>query len=159
MNQKTLHTLEFHKVIEGLAAHASSDRGKEYCEKLVPITNEEKIRERQRETKDALSRLFADSGISFGGIRDMAPYAKRLAIGSSLTAGELLCVSNLLSVTGRAKNYGRPKRDDAPADSLTRYFEALEPLTKLQEEIERCIISEDEIADDASPSRMLPIVL
>ncbi len=150
MNKKVLKTLEFDKVIEQLIALAASEKGKEYCSKLTPISNEEKIKERQLQTSDALGRLIRDDRISFGGIHDMTLFAKRLEIGGMLNAGELLKVSNLLSITSRAKNYGRPKRDDLPVDSLQHFFSELEPQTQVREEIERCIISENDIADDAS---------
>ena len=150
MNKKVLKTLEFDKVIEQLIELAASDKGKEYCSKLTPISNKEKIKERQAQTSDALGRLIRDDRISFGGIHDMSLYAKRLEIGGMLNAGELLKISSLLSITSRAKNYGRPKRDDLPVDSLQHFFAELEPHTQVREEIERCIISESDIADDAS---------
>lgn len=75
---------------------------------------------------------------------------KRLEIGGALNTAELLRICRLLSNTARAKSYGRHDTQEDLADCLDIYFDGLEPLTPLSNEIERCIISEDEISDDAS---------
>ena len=104
----------------------------------------------QRQTGDALSRLFKKGSVSFGGAKDIRASLKRLEIGSTLGIPELLAVCGLLENCARVKSYGRPEISDAPPDSLTSTFDALEPLTSLSTEIRRCILSEDEISDDAS---------
>lgn len=152
MNKKVLHTLEFDKITERLTAYATSDKGKEYCRLLKPISDIEKIRERQKETGDALRRIFAKGTVSFSGIHDPSLFAKRLDIGSSLNTTELLQIVSLLTVASRAKSYGAPGRTDTSGDSLTHYFNELDPLDPLRNEISRCIISEDEISSDASPA-------
>ena len=152
MNKKVLHTLEFDKITEHLTGFATSDKGKEYCMLLKPVSDIEKIRQRQRETGDALRRIFAKGTVSFSGIHDPSLFAKRLDIGSSLNTAELLQVVSLLSVASRAKSYGAPGRTDTSGDSLTHYFNELDPLDPLRNEISRCIISEDEISSDASPA-------
>ena len=75
---------------------------------------------------------------------------KRLEVGAALGSGELLRILKLLQTAGRVKAYGRHDTQDELTDCLDAYFEQLEPLTLLANEIERCIISEDEIIDDAS---------
>ncbi len=152
MNKKALETLEYNKIIDRLASNASTDKGKEYCKKLVPISNEEKIKSRQEETAHALSRLIRDGSIDFSGIYDVTLLEKHLEIGGTLSQVELLHISSLLSVTARAKRFGRSKGEDTPNDSLSHFFEELEPFTKTREEIDRCLISENEVADDASPA-------
>mgnify|MGYP002980131742 FL=1 len=97
------------------------------------------------ETSDALSRVYAKGAVSFGGVHDVGASVKRLEIGSSLNTVELLHISSLLTAAARVKNYY-----EDTTDSLTGYFHALEPLTPLNTEIKRCILSEDEISDDAS---------
>ncbi len=151
MNSKALSKLEYTKIIERLAAHASSSPGKDCCQQLTPSTDIGSIRLMQRQTADALNRLFKKGNISFGSVKDIRPSLKRLAIGSSLNISELLSLCALLENCARVKAYGRPEHADTGEDSLTSLFDALEPLTKLSAEIRRCILSEDEISDDASP--------
>lgn len=152
MNKKGLQILEYYKIISMLIEKASSEPGKALCEKLVPSTDLEEIETAQQETQDALTRLFAKSSISFGGNKDLGFAIKSLEIGSTLSISELLKIANMLENVARVKNYGRPERDDTPPDALTGYFDLLQPLTPLSSEIRRCILSEEEIADDASPT-------
>ena len=152
MNKKALKTLEYDKIIDLLAARATSPLGAELCRSLTPLEDLETIRRRQQETGDALSRLFQKGSISFGSARDLKPSLGRLALGSSLNQSELLAIAGLLENTARVKSYGRRERADAPADSLEELFDLLEPLTPLSAEIRRCILSEEEISDDASPA-------
>ena len=150
MNQKAYKALEYYKIIDLLTDKATSSMGKELCRNLKPSTDIEEIRTMQLQTHDALARLFKKGGISFGSVKDIRSTLKRLAVGSSLNATELLSVCGLLENTGRVKAYSRSERDESTVDSLDGMFSALEPLTPLSSEIRRCIISEDEISDDAS---------
>ncbi len=152
MNQKALKTLEYDKIIEMLVSHASSPLGKIRCEELLPSASLGEIEYMQRQTRDALTRLFKKGSLSFGGAKDVRGSLKRLEIGSSLGITELLNICGLLENSARAKAYGRRENEDIPRDSLEDLFEALEPLAGLSGEIRRCILSEDEISDDASPT-------
>ena len=151
MNEKVLHTLEYNKIINLLVQKASSQPGRDMCQALVPMTDLESICLAQQETSDALSMLFAKGSTSFGGNRNVAMALKSLEIGSTLSASELLKIAGLLDNVNRIKSYGRGPKDEEKETSLTGYFHALEPLTSLAGEINRCILSEEEIADDASP--------
>ena len=151
MNDKALHTLEFDKIVDMLADEAASYPGKQYCRHIKPLSDLSEIRLLQMETADALSRLFKKGGISFSGVVDVGACLKRLEIGSVLGMGELLSIRRLLANTARVKAYGRHDTVDESSDSLDSYFDSLEPLTLLAGEIDRCILSEDEISDDASP--------
>lgn len=126
--------------------------GKELCRKLQPSTDINRIRLMQTQTKDALTRLFQKGSVSFGSVKDIRGSLKRLEIGSSLGIMEILSVCALLENTSRVKAYSRGDRSDLPSDSLDSMFEQLAPLTPLSSEIRRCILSEDEISDDASPA-------
>ncbi|HJB28142.1 MAG TPA: endonuclease MutS2 [Candidatus Blautia faecavium] len=152
MNQKALKALEYFKIIERLTDKASSPMGKELCQKLSPLTDIEEIRLMQTQTKDALSRLFQKGSISFGSVKDVRGSLKRLEIGSSLGIVEILSICGLLENTNRVKAYSRSDRAESLSDSLTGMFDSLEPLTLLTTEISRCILSEEEISDDASPT-------
>ena len=151
MNQKVLKTLEYHKIIEKLTEYAASEPGKRLCRELEPSSDFEEIVQAQAETADAVARVRQKGSVSFAGISDIGGSLKRLEIGSSLSIHELLAVSSLLTCTARAKNYGRRQESELPDDSLDEMFRALEPLTNVNAEITRCIISEEEVADDASP--------
>lgn len=151
MNEKVLHTLEYTKIIGLLTEKATSDPGRALCRELKPQTNLEAIRLAQQQTSDALSMLFTKGSTSFGGNKDVSMALKSLTIGSTLSASELLKIAGLLDNVNRIKAYGRKAKDDEKDTSLTGYFNDLEPLTLLAGEIRRCILSEEEIADDASP--------
>ena len=151
MNTKVLTTLEYHKIIDLLTERADSEPGKKLCRELVPSTNLSAIKTAQRETKDALGRLFRTGSTSFGSNRDLGFSIRSLEIGSSLSMSELLKLASFLDNVGRIKTYGKKEREDLPNDSLDAYFEGLTPLTQLANEINRCILSEEEMADDASP--------
>lgn len=152
MNQKALTSLEYYKIIERLTEKASSPMGKELCRKLLPSTDINEIRLMQTQTKDALTRLFQKGSVSFGSVKDIRGSLKRLEIGSSLGIMEILSICALLENTSRVKAYSRNDRSSSPADSLDSMFDELSPLTPLSAEIRRCILSEDEISDDASPA-------
>ena len=151
MNTKVLHTLEYTKIINLLAEKATSEPGRAMCRNLVPQTDLSEIRLAQQQTADALSMLFAKGSTSFGGNRDLSMALRSLEVGSSLPAPELLRIARQLENVGRIKAYGRGPKDEEKETSLTGFFQALEPLSLLSGEINRCILSEEEIADDASP--------
>ena len=172
MNQKALKTLEYTKIITQLESHAASPLGKALCRELSPSSDLEEIRTRQSQTTDAVNRVRLKGSVSFSGLREIGGSLKRLEIGSSLSIPELLSISSVLTVASRAKAYGRRETEETPVftprfpgqkppkqaegaeyipDSLGPLFQSIEPLTPLNNEIKRCILSEDEIADDASP--------
>ena len=151
MNAKVLTTLEYNKIIDLLTEKADSEPGKKLCRELVPSTDLSAIRTAQRETKDALARLFRIGSTSFGSNRDLGFSIRSLEIGSSLSMSELLKLASFLDNVSRIKTYGKKEREDFPNDSLDAYFEGLTPMTQLANEINRCILSEEEMADDASP--------
>lgn len=152
MNQKALTILEFDKIIRLLTDRATSAPGKELCSALLPQTDLAQIEAAQSNTRDALNRLIKKGSISFGGNKPLGHSLSALEIGSCLSAPELLTIAGFLENANRIKSYGRKEREDSPEDSLDTYFEAIEPLTPLAQEIRRCILSEEEFADDASPA-------
>ena len=152
MNQKVLKTLEFTKIIEILAEKADSEPGKIMCRELLPSVIPEEIAQNQAETRDALGRLFKNGGTSFGSNSDLGFAIKALEIGSTLSTAELIRLASLLDNVSRIKTYGKKEREDLPDDCLAVYFDRLTPMTQIANEIHRCILSEEEIADDASPT-------
>lgn len=179
MNEKVLRVLEFNKITEALAACAGSQAGVRKCRETLPLTDIEEIEKKQNETADALARILQKGSVSFSGIPDVSASVKRLEVGATLGTAELMHISSLLTATSRIKNFGsaEQKKDtshqpewkkeleqrrakekgesgesepEEQKDALSDYFDALSPLTLLADEINRCILSEDEIADDAS---------
>lgn len=150
MNQKTLTKLEFDKIISLLEEEAGSFRGRQLCRRLKPMADLEKINTFQEQTAAAFTRIVQKGRVSFGDAMPVEESMKRLEVGGALTISELLRICRLLANTARAKSYGRHDTQEDSADCLDAYFDRLEPLTPLSTEIERCIISEDEISDDAS---------
>lgn len=151
MNEKGLKILEYDKILHMLEEKADSAPGKKLCGELQPMTDLEEINTAQTETQDALSRLFKLGSTSFGSNQEIGFALKSLEIGSTLSMPELLRIARLLDNVNRIKTYGRKDREDTPEDSLDPYFNQLTPLTQLSGEISRCILSEEEMADDASP--------
>ncbi len=152
MNSKALHVLEYDKIIERLTDHASSDPGRKMCRELVPSSDIKEIRNNLTKTNDAIARIFKKGSTSFGDNRDFTGTLKALKIGAALDMGSLLRLASFLDNVNRVKSYGRPAREDENTDSLSEMFSMLEPLTFVAAEIRRCIVSEDEIASDASPA-------
>ena len=150
MNRKVFYTLEFDKILERLEQKATSAPGKRYASRIKPLRDPARIRQTLTNSADALSRIVKYGSLSFAGLFDVSEFEKRLAIGASLTAKELLSVGSLLTIASRAKAYGSQKREEEPADSLSELFSSIEPVPSLAKEISRCILTEDEIADNAS---------
>ncbi|HAX53291.1 MAG TPA: endonuclease MutS2, partial [Lachnospiraceae bacterium] len=150
MNQKTLNKLEFYKITALLEEQASSMRGKQLCRKLKPMTDRSRIDACQEQTAAAFTRIVQKGKISLSDAFPVGESLKRLEIGGVLGSGELLRICKLLKTADRTKSYGRHDTQENLSDCLDTYFEQLEPLTLLTNEIERCIPGEDEISDDAS---------
>ena len=150
MNKKTLTKLEYNKIIDLLVEAASSPGGERKCRNLKPSTDLAQIETAQEQTAAAFTRIVKKGRISFSGCYPVEDSLKRLEIGGTLGAGELLRICKLLETAARVKSYGRHENADDQNDCLDIYFEQLEPLTLISTEIRRCILSEEEINDDAS---------
>lgn len=160
MNKKALKTLEFDKIIDKLTALATTPLGKDLCKELKPSIDLKEIEHNQTETSDALSMVLKKGMLSFSGTKDIRSSLMRLEVGSVLSIEEILAVSSVLNVTLRVKSYMRKENlgnsvhneddGDSEENSLLHYFEGLEPLSNVNGEIKNCIISQDEISDDAS---------
>ena len=165
MNEKALRILEFDKLIDRLIHMAGSVPGKELCRRLVPADDLFVINQMLGETGDALRRIYQKGSLSFAGTVDLTASIKRLEIGSAMSASELLQICSLLDAASRAKAYARtpaderssepssedPENTQQPEAVLDPLFAGISPLSSVSAEIRRCILSEEEIADDASP--------
>ena len=151
MNEKALKTLEYHKIIELLVQHATCDPGRKLCRELLPSDRIEDIRTAQRETTDAGDRIRMKGHINFGDVHDMTGSLRRLDVQACLSMSELLWIGRLLENVQRVIAYGKHPEDETDPDSLEGYFRALDPVTSVCREISRCIETEENMYDDASP--------
>ena len=115
------------------------------------MTDISAIKSAQDETAAAFTRIVKKGRPSFSGCNPVNDSIRRLEIGGVLGSGELLRICKLLETAARARTYGRHDNADETEDCLDGYFEQLNPVPVLVNEIRRCIIDEDEISDDASP--------
>lgn len=145
MNNKSLSTLEYNKIISRLVSFACSDGAKQILHKLEPMTDIDKINTALDYTNDALTRVYQKGSVDFSSIKDIRGSIARLKVGSSLNALELLNISMLLECAAHIKGYYEQR-----ADSIQPLIDMLDPVTLLNNAIKKCIISEDEISDDAS---------
>ena len=166
MNDKVLRITEYNRIIEQLTAHATSDPGRALCSALMPMTKLTDISRAQDETEDALGYIFRSGSISFGGNRDFTSAFRALTIGASLSAPELLHIAAFLENVANVRQYGRGDEEvkagkriadqsgnkgDSNGGILFDLFDCLVPMTRLASEIRRCVLSEEDMADDASP--------
>ena len=150
MNKKTLKILEFEKIINSLVDMAGSEPAKKLCSKLKPSTDITEIQKNQSHTTAALDRIRLKGNLSLSEVKDIKDSLKRLEIGSSLSQVELMKILSILNAAAKAVSYGL--HDDDPSyDVLEEYFITLDECKPLKKELSRCIISEEIIADNASP--------
>lgn len=151
MNSKTLHTLEFDKIIALLEERAVSGPGKALCHALAPMTDLREIERAQAETEAALSRIRMKGELRLAGLRDVSASLKRLDVGGTLSTAELYAISSLLDLSERARNYGAHEEEEENSDALESAFTALSLLPRENRELKRCILSEELVSDHASP--------
>ena len=147
MNKKVLKTLEFDKIIDMLVEEADSSLGKDRARRLRPSSDQSEIVALQAETSHALTRLFHHGTLSFHGLTDIRPSLVPLSKGGTLGAGELLRIGALLEAAKRAVEFDKK---DEETDFLSGRFNGLQTFPEIRQEIHRCILSEEEISDDAS---------
>ena len=163
MNKRSLRILEFTKILSMVNEYAASPMAKRRIDRMKPQRDIDVIRKLQEETNDALNRLNRHGNISFSGLRDIGASIKRLEVQGTLTSQELLDIAAVLQVAKAVKQYGDgsdltealASRNQEPVsqttnDSRTERFNMLLPLEHIASEITRCILSENEYADDAS---------
>ena len=151
MNEKALHILEYDKIIQKLAGYAVSPMAKERASALMPSSAMSDIILWQQETTEAVSMVLRKGAPSFGGFREIRPQLKRASMAGMLSVGELMAVGEFLYVCRKAINYAKRENKAEIYERLDEYFELIVPLATLENEISRCIVSETEISDDASP--------
>ena len=150
MEEKTLKILEYDKILERLSTYATSEAGREYCLRLTPSSNFRHLSLWQKNTTDACTRIrLSGHSVSFRGLKDIPDTLKRIDMGASLSIPELLAVSAVLTVSDRVKRFDA--YEDGDEDSISEMFGMIDPLNDINRNLQRCIIDEETIADDASP--------
>ena len=150
MNNKVLYTLEYNKIIEKLKGFAVSEMGKKLAEELKPTNNIDDILQAQKETSEAVSMILKKGSLPLGGLKNIQPYLKRVSIGGSLSIQELFHICDFLYISRKAKNYAKNESKNDIFEVLEPLFELIEPVNELERDISKCIISDTEIADEAS---------
>lgn len=150
MNEKTFRVLEYNKIIEMLSKRTVSSKGRKMCEELLPTSNLLEVEDRLRETKEAYDVVLKWGSLPLEGVKDIEDSVKRAKMGFTLTPSELLRVSDILRVTKRLKSFfaDGAKKENYPI--INEIVESLFYIKSLEEDIERAIISEEEIDDRAS---------
>ena len=148
--QRALKTLEYDKILAMLAQCAPTEGARERALALLPENDPERILRRQRETTEAKAMQAVKGMPSFGMIKDVRDAADRAAKGAVLSPRELLDIANVLRTSRSLLEYSRADRRGAT--SLDEMFERLITDKKLEERILTAIVSEDMIADEASPT-------
>jgi len=152
MNDKVLYTLEYNKIIDKLKGFAVSEMGKKISQELKPSTDIQDILYWQKETSEAVSMILKKGSLSLGGFRDITPSLKRVSVGGVLSVSELFYLCDFLYVSRKVKNYSESESKNDVFEVLTPQFDMIEIVSDLEKDISRCIISENEVSDEASLS-------
>lgn len=150
MNEKALKTLEYTKIRERLTAQALSPMGKEKCNELVPLDDLSEIIREQRETTEAVNMALKKGRLPLGGIKDIRSHLERAKAGGVLAIDELMAVGEFLYVCRKVKNYSKQENKSDIFPVLEDYFEIVKTINTVENEINRCILNEQEVSDDAS---------
>ena len=150
MNDKALKTLEYTKIRERLTAQALSPMGKEKCSALVPLDNISEIVREQKETTEAVNMALKKGRLPLGGIKDIRSHLERAEAGGVLAIDELMAVGEFLYVCRKVKNYSKQENKADTFPVLEDYFAIVKTINNVENEINRCILNEQEISDDAS---------
>ena len=149
-SDKTLTTLEFDKICDLLAACAATEGAKELCHRLMPSDDAVEVARRLERTTDARRLSDAKGMPPFGSVQDVSGACERAEMGAMLSTRELLEVARLLRSARALSDYNKTNRTFTT--SLDEVFGRLLCNRTLEERITRSILSEDMIADEASPA-------
>ena len=148
--QKSFHTLELDRVLTLLADACATEAGKDLAKALIPATDADDVKKLLQETTDACHMVELKGSPAFRDVKDIKPPLERADRGGALNTRELLRIAGVLRSARNVKEYG--EGDGAAAGCLDSYFWALIPNKYLEDRIFGAILSEEEIADNASPA-------
>ncbi|MCQ2547543.1 MAG: endonuclease MutS2 [Clostridia bacterium] len=150
MNEKALKILEYNKIIEMLVSYASCNMAKESLEKLQPGTDLDEIKDSLRSTSEGVGLIVRKGPLPLGNLYDIHQSLGFAAKGGSLNMGQLMHVGYNMRVASQVKNFLNNDDFDIDFPIIKAYLEVIEEMPKLSERIEKSIISEDEMSDNAS---------
>lgn len=148
MKKKALEVLEYDKIIRNLTDQANSDMAKEIISEFRPFRDIRQIRDGLEETTEAVSLIIHKGPLPLGGFYDISDSVHFARKGGVLTMSQLLHVRYNLSIARQVISF--LKSDVPPMPAIMSISELIVPAGRLEEDIERCIISEDEMSDNAS---------
>lgn len=150
MNQKALETLEYRKIIAQLKREMGSAASAKLADELTPLTSEKIIKEELRSTTEAVDLIVRKGPLPTGGLYDIREALLLAKKGGSLTMRQLLEVQNVLGISSEVVTF---MHDDALPELkyIGEMVDLIVEFTALEKEISRCILTEDEMADNASP--------
>ena len=150
MNQKALETLEYRKIIAQLKREMGSAASAKLADELTPLTSEKIIKEELRSTTEAVDLIVRKGPLPTGGLYDIREALLLAKKGGSLTMRQLLEVQNVLGISSEVVAF---MHDDALPELkyIGEMVDLIVEFTALEKEISRCILTEDEMADNASP--------
>jgi len=150
MNQKALETLEYKKIIAQLKREMGSAASAKLADELTPLTSEKIIKEELRSTTEAVDLIVRKGPLPTGGLYDIREALLLAKKGGSLTMRQLLEVQNVLGISSEVVAF---MHDDALPELkyIGEMVDLIVEFTALEKEISRCILTEDEMADNASP--------
>lgn len=149
MNSRTIKLLEYNRILEMLAEQAGSELTKERISKLEPMTHLHAIQDAQTETTEAVSVILYKGNIPVGAFPDLSRILKMARKGRVLNMRELLQVRVCLQIAREVKTFLTEDVPEIP--TLQEIGNLLERVDELEKDIDRCVLSEDEMADSASP--------
>lgn len=150
MNERALRVLEFNKIREKVKKYAVTRGGKELVENLAPYDSVYEVKNALEETNEAVNLIIKKGNPPFEGLRDVTEGLERAKKGGTLNTSQLLYIGNMLRCTKSMKEYLTRKDEEESFAKLEDLAYILSPIGNLQADIERCIISEDEISDRSS---------
>ncbi|MDF2548445.1 MAG: endonuclease MutS2 [Anaerosolibacter sp.] len=152
MNSRTLRVLEYEKIRDMLLEKVESSLGRALAEKLEPSTHMETVMEWQKETSEAAGILIQRGNVSLGGVHDLSYHVRRAEIGSYLYPGQLLEVSDTLRAARKLKTmFKESKEGEGKYPIMEGYIGQISTMKVIEDRINECIISDEEISDHASP--------
>lgn len=149
MNNKSIKILEYNKIIEMLKAGAASEMTRQVISEIKPLTDIYEIRHLLQQTTEAVKVIVVKGNPPMSAFYDIAPALMRARKGGALTMQQLLQISYNMRTARTMSAFLEKDLTEIPA--LTAIREVISVNRDLENEITRCILSEDEMADNASP--------
>ena len=152
MNLKTLEKLEFNKICDILKSYTITYIGNSLAENLKPLNSKKEIEKAQKQTTEASILLYRKGSIPVSEIEDITPHIKKLNSGLFLSIKQLLDLKKILNTSSNLKDYFTSTEIDmSEFVNLDGLFNNLYINPSIEKELEKAIVDENTLSDDASP--------